>query len=281
MKIEMRPDPEVSRIGREKYQLQYQAVHASIAAQEIGLDGKTVLEIGGNLPAGFVFDQLKVKRWVAIQEPTYWSEIGTGVDLGGARVLPIEECPPIERLEGYTVLLGQIEKLPTALYGSFDRIFSVAAFEHIHELGLALRMMRRALAADGALYSMHAPIWSTHDGHHLPSVTDEAGKAFSCGNVPIPPWGHLLMRPPEMFRLLQGHMDERTASKICYYVYHSPHINRLFYEDYLSYAGVSGFRGEVAGFVCGPVPEDIQRRLELLYPGRARFDAQGQVMILR
>ncbi|MBF0371902.1 MAG: class I SAM-dependent methyltransferase [Alphaproteobacteria bacterium] len=280
MKRDLTPDPEISRIGKERYGLDYQATFASLAAQEIGLAGQTVLEVGGNLPPGFVFEQLNVKRWIAVQEPTYWSEIGPALKLD-VPVLPIEECPPLDRLDRYTVLLGNIEKLPQAMFGQFDRIFSVAAFEHISELGLALRVMRRALAANGALFSMFAPIWSTYDGHHLPEVTDESGHVFSFANLPIPPWGHLLMRPAEMFNHLLGHTDERTASRICYYVYHSPHINRLFHEDYLAYANLSGFGGEVVGFATNPVPPDVQRRLEALHPGRNRFDSQGLVMVLR
>ncbi|MBF0304336.1 MAG: class I SAM-dependent methyltransferase [Alphaproteobacteria bacterium] len=280
MKGQLLSDPRIIQIGREKYQLDYHAIHASIAELEIGLAGKTVLEVGGNLPPGFALEDLKAERWVAVQEPSYWQEIG-GKWRNEARVLPIEECPPVDQMDRYTVLLGQIEKLPPARFGSFDRIFSVAAFEHIHELGLALRIMRRALAAEGALYAMFAPIWSSPQGHHLPDVTDESGRTFSFSNAPIPSWGHLLMRPPEMFQHLLAHTDERTASRICYFVYHSPHINRLFYEDYTNYARLAGFSGFTASFLPGPVPDDVRRQLETLHPGRTQFAAQGMVMVFR
>lgn len=272
-------DPELVRVGVERYGLSYHASMASLAEQTVGLVGQTVLEVGGTMPPGFVFENLKVERWIAVQEPDYWREIGGGMP--EVTAIPIESCPPFEQLGRYTVLLGQVEALPAALMGKIERVFSVAAFEHIAEVGVALRVLRRALAPEGALFAMFAPVWSAHDGHHLPSITDEAGRTFSFGNSPIPHWGHLLMRPPEMFKFLLDHTDERTASRICYYVYHSPQINRLFVEDYLAYAATSGFTGMIDEFGDNNITPDVQRQLELLHPGRTRFNIQGLIMILR
>ena len=41
--------------------------------------------------------------------------------------------------------------------GAFDRIFSIASFEHVHTLGLALEKMHAALAPGGKLFTMFSP----------------------------------------------------------------------------------------------------------------------------
>jgi SAM-dependent methyltransferase len=172
--------------------------------------------------------------------------------------------------------------LPVALHGRFDAAFSIAAFEHIDRLALTLDGIHAALRPGGRLFAMFSPIWSSHNGHHLPDIRDRSGRQFSFTRSPIPPWAHLLLRPPEMFEHLLAQTDRETAAEIVYYVYHSPHINRLFTEDYVAYARASAFEVErcEATFPQPPPPE-LQAELERLHPGRTKFRNNGMLLVLK
>ncbi len=146
------------------------------------------------------------------------------------------------------MLAGRIEQLPAALHGQFDAVFSIATFEHIDRMPLALDAMHAALRPGGRLFALFAPIWSAHDGHHLHDVTDQRGRRFNKKRSPIPPWGHLLLTPPELHAHLLTRTDPAAAAEIVYEVYQAPSINRLFAEDYLRYFQASPFQvDEVAG----------------------------------
>ena len=184
-------------------------------------------------------------------------------------------CPHI-------VLEGVVEELPPVLENSFDVAVSFACFEHIHELPAALLAIYRALRPGGVLFAMFSPIWSAHDGHHLPEIKDKSGARFYFKSSPIPPWGHLLLRPPAMVQFLKGKTDTETAHKLTYYIYQAQNINRLYTEDYVNFVRQSPFLIErMEGTFLTPVPKTVQADLERLYPGRQQFSNNGLRLILR
>jgi hypothetical protein len=142
--------------------------------------------------------------------------------------------------------------------------------------------MFHALRPGGRLFSLFSPIWSAHDGHHLPQIQDLAGNQYHFGNSPIPPWGHLLMRPMELFDHLIGvGCDKAFAREVVYYVYSSNHLNRFFLEDFLQIVRRSDFKVvEVTPVFPRPVPPAIQARLEQLHPGRSDFSHNGVLLVL-
>jgi SAM-dependent methyltransferase len=270
---------------QKKYGLSYHVMYALTAEESVGLRGRRVLEVGGSLPRAFVEGELGVAQWVGIQETTYWSEIATGAEASSqnvhAPVRLLRDVTGADQLGPYEVLGGGIEDLPAALEGAFDVVFSIATFEHILTLPVALARMYAALRPGGKLFTMFSPLWSAHDGHHLPDVTDKQGRTFSFGNVPIPPWGHLLMRPSEMMEYLARFTDRDAAAKMTYYIYHSPHINRLFTEDYVQFVKATPFRIlTMLGTFEAQAPEELKRELERLYPGRHFFTNNGLQMVL-
>jgi SAM-dependent methyltransferase len=231
----------------------------------VGLKGMRVLEVGGSLPRGLVIDILGAEQWVGLEAMRYWQELGESG--GGTRPVAdlstrIQEIKSPSDLTRYTILEGLVENLPECLEGTFDRIFSIACFEHVHTLGLALEKMHAALRPGGKLFTMFSPIWSAHDGHHLPVMKDANGKEWSYANSPIPPWGHLLLSPAQMEKHLRSRTDHRTASEMVYNIYHNPHINRLFTEDYIEYVQQSPFQVEVLNLSFpSHIPEQIQKAL--------------------
>ncbi len=274
---------------QKHYGLKNHHIHFSQAAQnKVGLRGKRVLEVGGSLPENFVFNELGVKQWVAIEHFEYWEELPTDKQGKPQGALPtrtpdkkLADVTDYDETKRYCLFAGGVEELPAVLCDRFDVVFSIAAFEHITMFPMALGKMFQALKPGGFLFSMWSPIWSAHDGHHLPTMVDKSGKEMNFGNSPIPPWGHLLMKPPELYKHLLKFTDSESAAKIVYFVYHSPHINRLFTEDYVSFINDSRLgQGEVTGIFLSPIKPEVQTRLEQLHPGRKHFANNGLMVVL-
>ncbi|MBF0333769.1 MAG: methyltransferase domain-containing protein [Alphaproteobacteria bacterium] len=268
---------------RKKYEdsdLSYHITFLGNADQEVGVSGRTVLEVGGCLPPELVFGDFGAKRWIGVIEPEYYKETKTTFSSQAVQVVPIEQVKSLDDLGRHAVLLGRIEQLGPGFAEQFDMVFSVAAFEHITRLGLALDRIRMALRRDGGvLFTIFSPIWSAHDGHHLPEIVDSTGCRIDFGPA-IPPWGHLLMRPAEMFWYLRRQADAETAAEVCYYIYNSPQINRLFTEDYVGLVA-QDFDGLLEPLFPCEISAETQSRLETLYPGRTNFANNGIRMILR
>lgn len=271
---------------QRRYGLSYHVPHALDAQNNVGLAGKRVVEIGGSLPEAFVRDAFGVRSWIAVEEMSYWREIeasgGVQGSPPGTVVRRVGDAAAGDVDRGYGVFAGRVEELPAALKCRFDVAFSIAAFEHINTLALTLDGAYDALRPGGCLFALFSPIWSAHDGHHLPSIRGRDGREYDFASSPIPPWAHLLLRPPELMQYLLDQTDRETAAEMVYYVYHSPHINRLFLEDYVAYAHASRFVVER----CDPIwplepPREIQRDLERRYPGRVDFTNGGLRLVLR
>lgn len=195
---------------QQKYGLSYHINFAVLAQQLVGLADKRVLEMGGCLPGGLVPDELGAHQWLALEEPDYWDEtLSTGLVLGTPPPMTCQrtrfkDALP-EQLDRQNPLYGRIEDLPEALHGHFD-----------------------------VVSSLFSPVWSAHDGYHLPEIMDRAGNKYNFGKSPIPPWGHLLRRPMEMYDyLLSVGCDKELAREVVYCVYSSNHINRFFLDDFL------------------------------------------------
>jgi glycosyltransferase involved in cell wall biosynthesis/SAM-dependent methyltransferase len=269
-----------------KFNLSYHVPFAHLCQQLVGFEGKDVLEVGGSLPKEFVLDYLNVKSWSALEAPdfeVYLDRVASAAEGSNLGKVDYSAFGFTDReLVDYNFFAGYIEELPPAYYQKYDLIFSIAAFEHIHKFPLALEKMFLALKPGGQLFSLFSPIWSAHDGHHLPPITEpNQGRTFNFQNSPIPPWGHLLMRPPELCRYLYEHTDKETADAIVYHVYNSPHINRFFTEDYVGFINQSSFivkRLEPVGQI--QIQKNTQENLEKLYPGRTQFTNNGILAVL-
>jgi SAM-dependent methyltransferase len=246
------------------------------------LEGKRVLEVGGsNIPKPFLFEVLKARQWISVdlvypENREYWPK-----QYKHTGVIPISEDIDYCVLDQQVILDGGIEKLPPSFAGRFDVVVSMDAFEHIQRFATMLERTYDALKPGGKMLSMYSPIWSSHIGHHLWGVTDKAGRTYYIESSPIPKWGHLLMRPHEMYRYLLDRTDAETADEIVYRVYHSELLSRLFYEDFEAYLAGSRFESvDLKKYTPDVDPDpDTQVRLEKLHPGRKNFSAVGILAI--
>jgi SAM-dependent methyltransferase len=250
--------------------------------QRCSLEGKRVLEVGGsNIPKALLFEVLRVRQWISVdrvypENRQYWPK-----QYQHTGVIPIAEDIDYSILDQHVILDGGIEHLPPSFFGRFDAVVSMDAFEHVHRSATMLERTYDALKPGGKMLSMYSPIWSSHIGHHLWGVTDKAGRTYFIEASPIPKWGHLLMRPHEMYRYLLGHTDPETADEIVYRVYHSELLNRLFYEDFEANLEASRFESvELKKYIPDVDPDpETQRRLETLHPGRRNFSTVGILAI--
>jgi SAM-dependent methyltransferase len=272
----------------KKFNLSYHVSQTVLCQQLVGIAGKDVLEVGGSLPYGFVFDYLKARTWTSIETPDYDKSL---IDIGGINhtgtllkdcSIQIKNFSDGAPTEKYTFYHDNIENMPDSLNNRFDLIFSLAAFEHIHKLPQALSKMYDALRLGGKLYTLFSPVWSSFHGHHLPDIKDKKGNSYNFMNSPIPPWGHLLYSPPEMLEYLSTVVDRETACSMIYYIYNAPNINRFFIEDYLQFIRQTKFNIEKFD-VFLPVneyPEEYKTKLTSRYPGRTFFNYDGLIIVL-
>lgn len=278
--------PEIEYL-KQRFNLSYHINYCSQADQLVGLRGKRVLEVGGSLPAQFVKQQLGVAQWTAVEELSYWRTVDQvehlcDSPLQQAADAKLADAQPDLLDQDYVLLDGAIEDAPDTLAGQFDVAFSIACFEHVSRLPKALDKIARLLKPGGQLFTMFSPIWSAHDGHHLPEITDRSGRTFKFDRSPIPPWGHLLAGPSGLYQYLCNHTDAATAEEMVYYVYHAPHINRLFAEDYVAYFQQSPLQVKVCdGTFPTDIPPAMQAELEKMHPDKTLFRFNGLLAVLQ
>ncbi len=262
-------------IWQRKLGMTYQVESAATCDQLVGIAGKDVLEIGGALPETLVFDGLHARSWVAM-DPTLTPQAREG-DAG-------PDCldrPRYPEEGSYTRLNIRVEDAQESFKNSFDLLLSIACFEHILDLPRALLAMREMLRPGGTLFSLFSPIWSGHDGHHLGQITDQSGRRFSRSENPIPPWGHLLMRPFEMHEYLCRHTDMETASALVYQIYFSETLNRIFAEEYIDlFKKIPFGTGEASLLYKRDVSQDTWRRLKEKYPQYDSFAYDGIMAVM-
>ena len=261
------------------FKLSYHLNYLQVCQQFVPLRGLDVLEVGGALPASLVIDHLGCNSWTAVEAPAYDHELGAANQFHRNAQDQVHQQ---NHAASYTHLYLDIESIPEDHYGQYDLIFSIACFEHIHRLPQALRVMHRCLKPGGRLFTMHSPIWSAFDGHHLP--IDRPARFGEAPNIQCPifqPWEHLLLTRSQAYQALKARFDSSFAEEVIYYAYSSGHINRYFSEDYLLSFQESSFTVEQAqmSFLTHP-PEDVQAKLQQRFPGYSQFANNGLFAVL-
>jgi hypothetical protein len=261
--------------------LSYQIAYLSMIDQICSLAGLRVLEVGGsNLPRKLVFEGLKAKQWICIDDVTTFSPHSHRPEndllyehYRDAKYF--EHSDPVEDIlaEDYAIIDGDASDL--RILDHFDVVISIAAFEHIHRFSTMLSRVHASLKKNGQLLSLFQPIWSGVNGHHLVGIVDAKGDKYGMGGWDIvPPWGHLLFTPPLLYKILRTRTDAKCADDIIYAVYNSTMLNRLFFDDYVDYMNDSPFRlHRVDAMGKCHVPDAVLEQLATLYPGRTCFDA--------
>ena len=261
------------------FKLSYHLNYLQVCQQFVPLRGLDVLEVGGALPASLVIDHLGCNSWTAVEAPAYDQELGAANQFHRNAQYQVHQQ---NHAASYTHLYLDIEAIPEVHYGQYDLIFSIACFEHIHRLPQALRVMHLCLKPGGRLFTMHSPIWSAFDGHHLPIGIPARFESSNNDQQQIfRPWEHLLLTRSQAFQVIRDRFDSEFAEEVIYYTYNSDHINRYFSEDYLIILQNILFKIEQyeLTFLTQP-PEAIQVALEQRYLGYKQFSNNGVLALL-
>lgn len=265
---------------KDVFGLSYHITYLDLCSHKIPLKGLDVLEIGGALPASLVIDHLGCNSWTSVEAPSYDEELGEANQFwrNHAETYRLQELK--ERYRHYCL---NVEDLDSDHYGQYDLIFSIACFEHINRLPLALRKMLLCLKPGGRLFTMYSPIWSAYDGHHLPiAIPDRFDTQLSHQSYIFRPWGHLLQNREQVFADICSRFDTDFADEVIYSTWNTTHINRYFSEDYRIIFEHSGFELlEYHETYLYPPMSEIQAELESRFPGYKQFSNNGIYAILR
>jgi SAM-dependent methyltransferase len=265
---------------REHFQLSYHITYLDVCSRKIPLRGLDVLEIGGALPASLVIDHLGCNSWTAVEAPSYDEELGEANQFH--RNLA-EKQRLLEIGVRYRHFYCNAEDLGEDHQNQYDLIFSIACFEHINRLPLALERMLQYLKPGGRLFTMHSPIWSAFDGHHLPvGIPDRFDSQLPHQSYIFRPWGHLLQSRSQTYIDIRNRFDAPFAEEVIYNTYNSNHINRYFSEDYRVIFDDSEFDivEYQLTFPRYPSPE-LQAVLESRFLGYTQFGNNGIYAILQ
>ena len=114
---------------------------------------------------------------------------------------------------------------------SFDVVFSASVLEHLLEIPTVLHEIHRVTKPGGYVCLHGGSFWNCRWGHHVWVNVDDEKYQFN-GNNPLPDWSHLYFDRDEMTEyLLNDGIPAAHVEKIVYWVYDSPEINRLTYDN--------------------------------------------------
>jgi SAM-dependent methyltransferase len=226
-----------------------------------------VLEVGSDL-AGAVSKELQVH--------------------GAQMVVGLNPLLGVEQKEGFTPPNGQNHLLRSDARWlpledeSISSIFSVATFEHVYDLDIAVAEMYRVLRPGGILYSDFGPIWSCSVGHHVyAKVRDEEARHWAPGKNPVPHFGHLLYSSDEMHARLDGKVSSDLLNAIINWIYTGDGINRLFYEDYVQAFEQSEFQIIELNSVMEHVEPSMEKSLRDICAPYQEFGCRMIEVVLR
>jgi SAM-dependent methyltransferase len=251
--------PYESRFGLARYQHRALERFSTFAPDLSG----GVLEVGSDVNGGALQEMASrgVKHLVGANIDVR-PESHRGRGLGGA--------------PHYEIVQGDVRSLPFA-DNTFSSIFSITAFEHVHNMDVALHEMHRVLKPGGLLYSEFGPIWSCSIGHHVEAMVDGVeARHERPGRNPVPHFAHLLMSPEQTRDavLRTRWVFPALADAIVDWIYRGPGVNRVFYEDYVRLFERSPLTVHHLAPVREHVPHALQERLEHSCPGYRDFSVR-------
>ena len=202
-----------------------QARQIAMLESRIGWKGARVLEIGGDLDGQVA---------------------NTILSLGSKSVIAInhdDAFDHVKEAEGLTRLKMDARNLEFPA-NHFDIVLGMAVLEHLRELDVVLRNVRRVLRPNGHAFFHGGPLWNSYFGHHL--VLDApSGRQFRFWgpDCPIENWDHLLLEPQQMqAKLLSQGCEQADCKAIVDYVYGSDLINRYSSDVILGHIKNNNFR---------------------------------------
>jgi SAM-dependent methyltransferase len=183
-----------------------------------------VLEVGGSTPP----------KMLQSYAPAQW----TSVNLNDRDINLAKDEARELNLSNYSAIGHDITTFDNGEL--YDLVYSINAFEHIHDLDVACEKMYARLAPGGYMFALFGPIWSCDVGHHL-SISLQDNKAIHFLDGTLGPWEHLTSTPEAIHEKITAAHGESVAEKVVTFIYDYPDLNRLFERDYLKLIDDSDF----------------------------------------
>ena len=172
---------------------------------------------------------------------------------------------------------------------SFDFVYSINLFEHIHDIGNSIDEQLRVVNKDGYCFATWYPTWSSSKGHHVmeamvknweKEASIETQNYVNNGSI-IEDWGHLLYTKVEMQNKLSKVLkNEKITHIINNFIYDSQELNRLFFDDFLKILQSKKLEIITIKKQQEIPPKGIQEKLEKLH-GKKDFSTQGCEIIFK
>lgn len=258
---------QIAEVARA-HNLTYQIGALDSFATHVAFKGARVLEVGGSLPDDLTRNLLETSCWHAVDDrAAYVAARDGGAQVGSADGLVAERIQDLE-----------------VAAGSYDLIVSIAAFEHIPDMATALAVMHRALAEDGRLCVQAGPLWSGWRGHHvMPGYFPDMPGLAQRFVDHVRPWQHLAQSRPEMYAdLTKAGFTAEEAARLVESIYDSPRLNRMMFEEYVTYFKLTGWNVEKLSL--WPTPDfgpAHKAAAEARHPWVKSWDVDGFTAILR
>jgi SAM-dependent methyltransferase len=246
--------------------------HVTDCGRRIKLEGSDVLELGGKLARPLL------KRVI---KPSSWTSVGTYYDGEPHAAIGLEGPeltlkPEWNQYCNYSVLAYTSYAIKSMYAQKYDVVYSIAAFEHIHKLGLCLREVSKLIKPGGILYAYFTSCWMGKQGHHWTRV-----KKF------IEDYDHLTNTEAEMKSLLidRGRSEDESENDV-YYMYRGARINRNTHSDYMKAFDIDEFTEKRVNAINLRKAADVlepskYERFKQLYPSEEYLCDGYQVFLLK
>jgi SAM-dependent methyltransferase len=161
----------------------------------------------------------------------------------------------------------------------FDTVLLLAVFEHLHDLPAALAELKRITRPGGYVMSLFGPAWSCAYGHHLCADQSDPNLYFAVWQLPA--HFHLLSSLDEIraWYLSMGY-PPTTAESVLQWLYQTPIINRLFFDDYMRMIR-DEFQIVAMELMFNDLPTNHLKMLRAKFPGYMDFSTYGGKFLLR
>ncbi|HET7708191.1 MAG TPA: methyltransferase domain-containing protein [Sphingomicrobium sp.] len=162
----------------------------------------------------------------------------------------------------YSTIIGDITQRTDFHDNQFDIVISMSVLEHVSNLHSALDEMGRI---GKEMLHIFGPAWSCPYGHHLSASDTDPNLNFVRWQLPA--HMHLLCSEKEICDYYDGLGYDRSVGQFVFGDMHkNPHINRLFYDEYVT----AFHRFQVVRWECmfSRLPPDHLQLLKSLYGDR-------------
>lgn len=254
-------------------------------------EGKRILEVGGsNIPLEVIKKYTNCQQWVCVDylEESVLTALNTNEQeneneyINHLRKYGVKDINfNVFDDEPYQIYKNSVLEIDKLAQNTFDFVFSVACFEHVGQLSVALEKIRSVLKSGGKIFSAFSPIWSSSKGHHFGPIYTTKSKYPNEFDSDFDDFFHLIREEKDILNLLEKHFSKQKAAMFYEGIYNRNYINRLFYDDYIKIFSSSKY----LNFFVKPMlnRQASQNQLKMLsqkYPSRWGFEYDGMTVIM-